>query len=214
MSRHGHRLSEMINEKQTTERESRNRKQNENKRAELPGKRRCQPRGAMLCPIGARAGSCSPPCHLLRHVGDSAGPTGCAGEGKRRFHPFCLWRQRQEGARLLPSRRKEKIHCSTATVWILLCKGTLRGANSTFMLPAGGKSSAGRHEPAGTGTGTGPSLPLRSAAARRGPGWWLRDAAPPAAGAAHGRRAAQARPQRAGPGGGRPCAARPGPRAP
>lgn len=67
---------------------------------------------------------------------------------------------RAGGGRLLPSSRNEKIHCSTATVWILRSRGTLTGAKrsampgaSTAPPPALTATARARLRRAGTGTG-------------------------------------------------------------
>lgn len=67
-----------------------------------------------------------------------------------------------KGGKLLPSRRNEKIHCSTATVWILLFRGMLMGANSTMLSAARPARWGGAVAPApalARGAGTRPLRP-------------------------------------------------------
>lgn len=81
--------------------------------------------------------------------------------------PLLSW-GRAGGGRLLPSSRNEKIHCSTATVWILRSRGTLTGAKrsampgaSTAPPPALTATAQARLRRAGTGTRTGRWLRTR-----------------------------------------------------
>lgn len=129
------------------------------------------------------AGELLAPGRFCTHVEPRLAPSDAHGQRRSRKKPLLALfsqGQGQEGGRLLlPSRRKEKIHCRTATVWILLFRGILMGANSTFMLT---ESSAGGTElPAPAPA----AAPARCAPLCRGPGRAGR--APPAAGAAHGR---------------------------